>query len=304
MTLLQQIQNEAVETHGDIGALLRRCRILAQRLKVDEFKQWVVWELEGYPSSSPLPEYRIICTRLIIRHFHGIGGSRITNAQIPIAHIPKKYREMLTTFSLYQGIGAIAELLRDTKDTLRIPWPADVLRYIGQGDIYSNHNLMQAWRVVSTSDVRDVLDQVQNRVLNFVLELESRNPEAGEAIMNSPRIPTDQVRNIFHTTITGNVQNLAQASERFSQHGAQSVVTGDVSTLRRALAEIGLPEPELAELESAISHDMKTGTKGMGDKVKAWLGNIMVKASEGAITIATSAGTVAVTEAVKAYFGK
>ena len=52
MTLLQQIQNEAVDASGDVAPLLRRCRILAQRLAVDEFKSWVIWELEGYPTDE------------------------------------------------------------------------------------------------------------------------------------------------------------------------------------------------------------------------------------------------------------
>jgi hypothetical protein len=74
MTLLQQIQTEAVDTHGDLAALLRKCRILAQRLGVDEFKKWVVYELEGYPSQEQPPEYRIIRTPVILGHFSGYGG--------------------------------------------------------------------------------------------------------------------------------------------------------------------------------------------------------------------------------------
>jgi len=69
MTLLQQIQTEAVDTHSDLATPLRKCRILAQRLGVPEFKDWVIHELEGYPAEAELPEYRVIHTPLISRTF-------------------------------------------------------------------------------------------------------------------------------------------------------------------------------------------------------------------------------------------
>jgi len=63
-----------------------------------------------------------------------------------------------------------------------LPWPAEVYSVLGQGDIIENMNLMQAFQVVSTSEIVAVLDSVRNKILNFALELESRNPEAGEAM--------------------------------------------------------------------------------------------------------------------------
>lgn len=303
MTLLQQIQNEAVDTNADVAGLLRRCRILAQRLGVIDFKNWVIWELEGYPSIEALPEYRVLHTPLILGHFHGHFGRRLENAQIPLTRIPERFRKALTTLPFQQGVGSISEMLRGKQTHLNVPWPADVLPYIGQGDIYDGLFLVQAIRSIGFANIRDILDQVQNRVLNFVLELESRNPEAGEPIMKSKQIPTDQVRNIFNTVIKGGVQNLAQASHGFSQVSQSQIGPGDVASLRRALSELGIDDANLRDLEKAIGEDSKSGAIGMGAKVKAWLGEICVKTADGAITIAAAAGTTAVVEAVKRFFG-
>ena len=50
MTLLEQeSQNEAVDGTSDLATALRKCLILAARLKNQEFTEWVNHELDGYP---------------------------------------------------------------------------------------------------------------------------------------------------------------------------------------------------------------------------------------------------------------
>jgi hypothetical protein len=52
MTLLEQIQNEAVDGTSDLATALRKCLILAARLKNQEFTEWVNHELNGYPEDA------------------------------------------------------------------------------------------------------------------------------------------------------------------------------------------------------------------------------------------------------------
>lgn len=300
MTLLQQIQSEAITSHVDLPGLLRRCRILAQRLAVDDFKNWVTYELEGYPHGAPIPAYRKVPTPLILGTFTGYSR-RLENAQIPISKIPEQFKEYLTTLHFSQGVAAIAEMIRGESHAIRIPWPVEFLSIIGQGDMYPDFYLAQAIRQVSVSSIREILDQIQNRILSFVLELESRNPEAGEAIMNSPKIPEEQVSAIFNTIIKGDVQNLAQASHDFSQTALAKVIPGDLNSLRTVLFQIGVPHQDIDELEAAINSDKKDGAK-IGGNVTTWLGKMAVKASEVGTKVATGVGTSAIIEAVKMFF--
>ena len=55
MSLLREIQNQAIDGKSDRESLLRRCRVLAARLKHDDFKKWVQHELDGYPSAAEAP---------------------------------------------------------------------------------------------------------------------------------------------------------------------------------------------------------------------------------------------------------
>ncbi|WP_411860517.1 AbiTii domain-containing protein [Klebsiella aerogenes] len=54
MSLLREIQQAATDPSFDLPSLLRKCKILASRLGSPEFKQWVNFELNGYPDLGNL----------------------------------------------------------------------------------------------------------------------------------------------------------------------------------------------------------------------------------------------------------
>lgn len=61
MGLLADIEAAATDSTVSISDLLRKCKVLAARLKHREFADWVNAELNGY-NPSQLPPYR--CVRL------------------------------------------------------------------------------------------------------------------------------------------------------------------------------------------------------------------------------------------------
>jgi hypothetical protein len=298
MTLLKQIQTDALETHGDLAALLRRCRILAQRLELEELKQWVISELEGYADDESLPAYRKIETNIILGHFNGFGGAQLKNAQIAVSDLPDRLREPLSHVYFREAIAEVAQMLRDNKQGIRAPWPVEAVRLIGQGDMYEGFFLIQAQRVVNSSALRGILDQVQNRILNFVLELDSRDPEAGEAMTKSDSVPAREVRNIFYKTIVrGSVQNLAQGNDTVTQ---TAVTAQDFESLSHALTELGISTAEIKKAQAAISEDAAVGNPKPGAKIKAWLGELALKTGKAAVDSTTAAAVAAV---IKQYFG-
>ena len=52
MTLLREIHNAAVDADTSVAVVLRKCKILATRLKHEPFKTWVEKELNGYTDRS------------------------------------------------------------------------------------------------------------------------------------------------------------------------------------------------------------------------------------------------------------
>jgi hypothetical protein len=216
MTLLREIQNAAIDNSVPLTTLLRKCKVLAARLGNEELKAWIDSELNGYESRESLPSYRVL--RVNSKgHFSGPFQSGLRNADIPMTCLPENMRESLSHSYLMSPVAGLEVLVANPEGTLTEPWNPDIVAHFG-GDIYENMNCMQAWKVIPKPAVVAALDTIRTRILNFVLEIETEAPEAGEAPPNTIPVPLERVTQIFNTYISGNVQNVANASPGAHQH--------------------------------------------------------------------------------------
>ena len=211
MSLLREIQNDAVNSNVKVSDLLRKCKILAYRLGNDEFKSWVEAELNGYTSEELLPPYRILNNIGSKGDFLGSFGLSLSNAEMPIYILPDWLQEKYTKAIFMSPIATLESYTIGNKGYLTQSWNSVILAEYGS-KMYSDMNCIQAWKVISIASVIGVVDTVKTRILNFVLEIEAINPEAGEAALNSNPIPQDKVSQIFNINISGNVQNLASGN--------------------------------------------------------------------------------------------
>lgn len=306
MSLLQEIQSDAVDANVDISVVLRKCKVLAARLGNEEFKLWVERELNGYTSKEDLPEYRILTVE---SHGNFIGIAWKAN-DVPIAPsiIPEEYRDIVTMVYFMDAISYYQSLLQttDKKDSGNIlsnPWPADLVRLVGS-EIYENMHCVNAWKVVPKSSVAALLDTVRNRVLSFVLEIEAEAPDAGEAPPNTKPIPDERINQVFNTYIQGNVTSLTAGSQTITQTTEITIIKDDLDSLKQYLKSLGISEPDLKELDQAIQEDAQSGVKGnLGSKVKVWLGKMISKTGSSTWNIATSVATNLLIKALSAYYG-
>jgi hypothetical protein len=301
MTLLQEIQGEAVDAKSDLATLLRKCRILAARLKNEEFKNWVQHELDGYPPNAPLPDYRKAQVQSY-GHFMGPFGSGLRNAPIPLMSIPEEYREFVSTVEFHDGVSALQNLISQNDPTsLGEEWPADLIAIVGS-KIYQRMNLGQAWKAISASTVVAILDTVRNRVLNFVLKIESAAPKAGEGTL-TPSLTDEKVANVFNTYIMGNVGNVATGSSHVSQHATQTIAQGDWKSLAEYLKSLGVEEQQLTELEEAVREEPKASAQGFGKRVASWIGKMITRSAEGAWAVTTTVASNLLSKALAQYYG-
>lgn len=303
MSLLREIQNAAIDGSTDLETLLRKCRVLAARLKNEQFKNWVQSELDGYPSGAELPDYRKFHCQCF-GHFSGPFQSGIKNAPIPEMCIPKEFREALTHKKMWEGVGPIKNLIDDNEDsTLRMQWPADAYALFGQ-EIYERMNLVQAWMLLSKSALVGILSTVRNRILNFVIEIEATNPDAGEAAPGSTPVPKEKVSQIFNTYIYGTVGNVASGQD-IQQTATVNIQQGDFRSLAAFLQEKGVEKAEVLALKQAVEADPKPSPtdKGFGKKVSAWTGKMLQKSAEGTWKMGTTIAANLLTSAIKSYYG-
>jgi len=216
MSLLREIQTAAIDSMVPLADLLRKCKVLAARLGNDDFKAWVDKELNGYPSKDELPQYRVITVNSK-GHFSGPFQSGLRNADIPMTCMPEALRETLSHTYFTSPVAGLESLVRGGKaSSLSEPWNPDIVAHFGDS-IYENMNCMQAWKVIPAPAIIAALDTIRTRILNFALEIEEQAPAAGEAAPNANPLPQERVSHIFNTYISGNVQNLANASPGANQ---------------------------------------------------------------------------------------
>lgn len=302
MTLLQQIRDEAVGKGADLAVILRKCRVLAQRLRNEEFKHWVDCELNGYPSLESVPDYRHLKHCISCGNFISPVGHQLSNAQIPVLKIPEEFRKYLTEMKFPNSIVQLQDDIRQANGgVLRYAWPPDLSRVLSN-NFYPNFGLLEAWQAVPVSVVTRILDTIRNRVLNFVLDIESENPNAGEAIMSEPPVPPEKVDQIFHTHIYGNVGNIATGSHTFSQNASVNVLQNDFKSLAEFIKSIGGADEDCRELEQAIEADGQSVGKGFGKRVAGWLGGMVTKAAQGMLKVSGDVIAKVISEKLRQYY--
>ena len=188
-------------------------------------------------------------------------------------------------------------------DAIKIAWPANLIAYVGT-KIYENMNCISAWKVISCSLIASLLDTVRNRILSFVLEIEAEAPDAGEALPDTKPISEERVAQVFQTVVMGNVTNLAAGNKATAQSIEITVVKNDLESLKKYLSSRGVGKADLKDLDNAIQEDAKSGVKDtLGDKVRAWFGEMISKSGTAAWNVATSVATQLLIQALSKYYG-
>jgi hypothetical protein len=165
-----------------------------------------------------------------------------------------------------------------------------------------NMNLAQAWKAIPPAAVVGILDTVRNRTLNFVLEIESAAPDAGETT-SPPSLTPEQVGNVFNTYIMGNVGNVASGSSNVEQHATITISHGDFDGLSRFLRSLDVEESDVAELRDAVEAEPTATSTGFGKRVAGWIGGMVAKSAQGLWKVTASTASTVLTKAIAQYYG-
>ena len=300
MTLLEQIRNEAVDGTSNLTSLLRKCQILASTLGNQDFKRWVSCELNGYGDSEDIPQYRRL-TADSVGTFSGYGGRILRNQPIPMCNLPEEIAERLSAVSFTEGVGSIEHLLKNSKDgQLTSRWPSVVIaRY--QAKFIKNFVLMEAFMMVSRAEVAGILENIRNRILEFVLELGEKYP--GKGFEKPERdVESGVVQSVVNNYIFGNGNRVASGLNA-SNDVIIEAGKGNWDMLSATLSELGLSTEDIDKLGSALKVEPPIDEKHLGKSVSGWLGTVMAKIGKGSydLSIGTAAGVIA--SAISRYCG-
>lgn len=300
--LLRQIEEEAVDSKSDVASLLRKCQVLASRLQNEALKCWVRRELSGYKAREELPPYRVIpCNSL--GNFCGFGGRALNHAPIPPSCVPEKYRSLLSEFLIMDGVGELQSIAKNVNagETLSQPWPADLIALVSR-DIYRNMSMVSAYKACPITTVVGVLEVIRNRILDFVLELEEKCPEAGEAI-DSTTIGEKELDQMVTTNIFKGNGNVAFHCGTATQQYMVSIEKGNWNMLERFLQEIKIESDKINELKDILQKEPPKSKNEWGSRISAWMGSVCAKAATGIYSIPFDVISGVLANAISKYWG-
>ena len=301
LNLLEDIQNDAIDSSSDLGSLLRKCKVLAARLNSVQFEDWLVWESNGYPEDVPVPEYRIWSLE-IKGHFSGSFGSGLKNAPIPTAVLPEALQNLYNAYEFRMSIGAVeSNLLKHDDGMIQIS-TGDLALTLGTS-VYRNMNCLQCWAEFGPANLDELLNAVRQRVLDFSLAVWKEHPNAGEINSDSSEsISPDKITQIFHTNVYGG--NTSVTGTANNSPITFNITSNDFDAVHKVLKNNGISEEDIAELHSALLSDTPPKSQDkFGPKVSSWIAKMMQKASDGSWNIALATGANLLSNALSKYYG-
>ena len=286
MTLLRDIQEEATSDAVPVSTVLRRAQTLAFRLQHEPLKEWTRSELDGYRSREALPDYRVIGMGQLPVKGEFIGGGGIAR-NVPIAPsqlpdgFPDEIRAHLFETLFMRGVAEYEALLATGRHEFPVPWTNDevaIMRRVLPG-------LSSAARMLPANAIAGMLDQVRNRILEFSLEIEQQNPNAGEADPGAVPVPEPTVSNIFNNTIYGGQNVITAAGRDATVTVSHTRIDAVWPNLEARFRELGVPAAELEELSAALRSDGDPTTE-LGPATQSWMARLATKVATGGIALA------------------
>ena len=303
--LLRRINEGATNSQTPLGEVLRLCFRLGRLLNNKELSDWAKAEAGGYKSTDDLPDYRIFETE-VLGTFSGPFGSGIKNAPIPKFFIEEEHRDILFKVHMTQSVGELERLAVGRPDTnsLTISWPGDVVMYYQRKSIYQGYVLVDADQIMTTTLIAGLLEIIRARVLEFVLAIEE---ELGIDAMNyDNKTPVEapsqeRINQVFNTTIHGG-SNFALGNAGITNQHATHVQPGDLQGLKEKLAQLGVTEELLNDLDTALDKDADSD-KQPGPHVQGWFGKMMIKAGKGTLQLVSATATSVAIGEVRRFLG-
>ena len=303
MSLLSDILESAVDANVDLPTLLRKCKLLAARVRNEDFAEWVDHELNGYPSEDDLPSYRILRVQSY-GDFYGPFGSGLRSAPIPETSLRPEHRKYATTQFLTEGVSGLQAMAQSEQSdsNIQLTWHPNLVAVAGS-EIYRDYTCLRAWTSFSSSVLVGILDLVRNRVLDFTIKLEAEIPDAAN-VESLASISQERSQQIFQTVILGDVGNLASGSSEFSQEVGFPAATGDLAGLKESLQRLHVSEEDIDDLEAALREDGEPDEQGnLGSRTSDWIGKMVAKALSGTWNVGASTAADVLKKAILAYLG-
>jgi len=158
-SLVDQLQEQTLDSSVSISDLLRRVKVVASELGIPDLAAWADRELNGYADDDEFPKYRLIQAELK-------GWNPVSRQWLPISwNTEKETNAFGRPRPVNSPISEIEQLIKKAPNTLAIQLrpaqKAELMRVIGA----------EVEALTSSTSIHAVVDAVRNIVVDWTIRL-------------------------------------------------------------------------------------------------------------------------------------
>lgn len=156
--IVYELEREALDENVSVESLLRKAYLVARKLKLLDFEEWINNEQNGY--HGEVPDYRMIK-----------GDYKAWNPYrgwMPVILTPKMGRFM-SSIPLHQSISSICEIYTSHENGIQFTLSAEINDLLNKStDGFKTQFVFNT----SRSEIYGILSTVRNKILDWALLLE------------------------------------------------------------------------------------------------------------------------------------
>ena len=204
-----ELQHEALKSDFDIMNLLRKAYLVARKLKLQEFEDWVNNELNGYKDLDKIPDYRLL--RGEIKAWNTYHG------WIPV--ILQNDNEDITTHLASDSLANLLNVYENSENKNAIlQFNATMNNYLSKcSDFNTKYALM-----IGTNQIYSIIERVRNIILDWSITLEENGilgdelqfSDAEKEIANKTPVINHYTNNFYGTVSETQIQQATTNSQQ------------------------------------------------------------------------------------------
>lgn len=305
MELISQIINDLIDEEKSLNSALLKTKVLASRIQNQDLLNWVNNELSGYKNTNEIPNYRIGIDNELKGTFLN-GYTKYSNTQIPTIGLDKSFEKKLRTTDFIESISSLEKLVSSEKSsTLTGAIRAELSslieeNWINMGNPYLQ--LISVYKSISKSSVIEIITNVRNKLLDFMLELDGKYGDLTE--IKDLKMKKEEISSIVNNTIITGDGNVLNTGKNSNINNTSNINKASKEDLITHLKHIGLTDEDTTEIAEII--DLETPdfqNEKFGINVNTWIAKMIGKTISGSWNVGIGAAGTLLAEAIKKYYG-
>lgn len=240
--IVKELQRDILNKDCDIINSLRKAHIIASKLNLTEFDNWINFELNGYKDRNDVPSYRYVDG--VLKAFNPYIG------WIPTAISDYDFEKTITHHKVSESVSSIIKLIEQNKE-ICINFNGETQNLLdkmfgGYGFQYSVF--------IGKNQFSDIIEKIKNTLLEWTLDLE-KNGIVGENLeFNEKEKEKAEKTQIIYNYYGNTFPNSKIESSMIITNGGNFYNDKFMNELKDTLKNEEIAQEDKSEIESQLQN--------------------------------------------------